>query len=450
MKRRYTVLAAVIMAFALLVAACGDSAEDTTTTAAGTDDTTTTTAAATTTTAAATTTTAGEALPPLLVWADEKRAPVIQEVGAAFTEATGVELQVEIVDFGSIKDEVITKGPAGEGPDIFIGAHDWVGELASNGAVAAIDLGSKAAEFTENGLRAVQWDGTQYGMPYATEAIAMYYNPDLVADAPATIEELTTACDGLDSGIACLVVPGGNDAGDAYHHQMFITAFGGQLFAYDPATGYDGETVLINAAETIAGATLLEQLVADGYVPSTNYGDAKNLFTQGEAAFWFTGPWEVGSLNTPADNPGAPNWSVAVMPTADGNPMAPHVGIQAFYQSAYATNAALASAFLLDYVATDEVMLALYEADPRGSAYLSTIAAIASDPVAETFAASAATGTYMPNIPQMAVCGVRSETTSCCSVTARSTVRPPQPPHTTRSSRRSRAADALDQIDRSE
>ena len=35
------------------------------------------------------------------------------------------------------------------------------------------------------------------------------------------------------------------------------------------------------------------------------------------------------------------------------------------YQSAYATNAALASAFLLDYVATDEVMLALYEADPR-------------------------------------------------------------------------------------
>lgn len=401
MKRRYTVLAAVIMAFALLVAACGDSdsSGDETTTTAGTAETTTTAAETTTTTAAETTTT--EALPPLLVWADEKRAPVITEVGMAFTEATGVELQVEIVDFGSIKDEVITKGPAGEGPDIFIGAHDWVGELASNGAVAALDLGSKAADFTENGLRAVQWDTTQYGMPYATEAIAMYYNPDLVAEAPATITDLTAACDALADGVECLVVPGGNDAGDAYHHQMFITAFGGQLFAYDAETGYNGEEVLLNAEQTVAGATLLEELVADGYVPSTNYGDAKNLFVTGEAAFWFTGPWEVGSLNNAEENTGAPNWAVATMPTVDGNAMAPHVGIQAFFQSAYAQNAALASAFLLDYIATDEVMLALYEADPRGSAFKSTIATIASDPVAETFAASAATGTYMPNIPEM-------------------------------------------------
>jgi maltose-binding protein MalE len=46
-------------------------------------------------------------------------------------------------------------------------------------------------------------------------------------------------------------------------------------------------------------------------------------------------------------------------------------------------------------------MLALYEADPRGSAFKSTIETIAADPVAETFAASAATGTYMPNIPEM-------------------------------------------------
>ena len=399
MKRRYTVLAAVIMAFALLVAACGDSAEDTTTTAAGTDDTTTTTAAATTTTAAETTTT--EALPPLLVWADEKRAPVIQEVGAAFTEQTGVELQVEIVDFGSIKDEVITKGPAGEGPDVFIGAHDWVGELASNGAVASLDLGARASEFTANSLFALQWDGQQYGMPYATEAIAMYYNPDLVAEPPATIEDLTAACDGLASDISCLVVPGGNDAGDAYHHQMFITSFGGQLFGYTEGAGYDGSTVLINSDETVAGATLLQELIADGYVPSTNYGDAKNLFTQGEAAFWFTGPWEVGSLNTPADNPGAPNWAVATMPTVDGNPMAPHVGIQGFYQSAFAQNAAIASAFLLDFIATEEVMTGLYNADPRGSAFKATIAQIEVDPVAATFAQSAATGTYMPNIPEM-------------------------------------------------
>jgi arabinogalactan oligomer/maltooligosaccharide transport system substrate-binding protein len=399
MKRRYTVWAAIIMAFALLTAACGsDEGGDTTTTAAP-EETTTTAAETTTTTAAETTTT--EALPPLVVWADEKRAPVVTEVGAAFTEATGVELQVEIIDFGSIQGSVIEKGPAGEGPDVFIGAHDWVGNLASNGAVAALDLGGRASEFTEDSLLATSWDGEQYGLPVATEALAMYYNPDLVPEPPTTIEELTAACDELAADVECLVVPGGNDAGDAYHHQPFITAEGGQLFGFDEATGFDGTEVLIGSDETVAGAELLEQLVNDGYVPSTNYGDAKNLFVTGKAAFWFTGPWEIGSLNNPEENTGAPNWSVALMPTADGNPMRPHVGIQAFYLSAYAKNPAIATEFLLNFIATPETMTALYEADPRGSAYIPTIEEIAGDPVAAVFAESVATGTYMPNIPEM-------------------------------------------------
>ncbi len=229
----------------------------------------------------------------------------------------------------------------------------------------------------------------------------MYYNPDLVAEPPTSIEELTAACDELPADVECLVVPGGNDGGDAYHHQPFITAEGGQLFGFDEATGFDGSEVLIGSDETVAGATLLEQLVSDGYVPSTNYGDAKNLFVTGKAAFWFTGPWEIGSLNNPEENTGAPNWSVALMPTADGNPMRPHVGIQAFYLSAYAKNPAIATEFLLNFIATPETMTALYEADPRGSAYVATIDEIAGDPVAAVFAASVATGTYMPNIPEM-------------------------------------------------
>lgn len=401
MKRRYTMWVMVILAFALVAAACGsDDSGDTTTTEAM--ETTTTEAMETTTTEAMeTTTTEAVDLPPLVVWADENRAPVVQEVGAAFTEATGVEIQVDIVDFGSIKDEVTTKGPAGEGPDLFVGAHDWIGELATNGAVAAIDLGGREGEFTETGLAALSWDGEQYGIPYVTEAIAMYYNPDLVAEAPATMEDLKASCDALDAGIACLVLPGGNDAGDAYHNQPFITAYGGHIFAYDAATGFDGSQVLLDSEETVKGAELLESLIADGYVPSTNYGDAATLFKSGEAAFWITGPWELGSLENPDENTGAPNWSVAEFPTVEGNTMRPHVGIQGFYMSAYSANPAIASEFLLNFIATDETMMALYEADPRGSAYVSVADAIASDPVAAVFNATASTGTYMPNIPEM-------------------------------------------------
>ena len=394
MKRRYTVWAAVIMAFALLVAACGDSEggdEETTTTAAA--ETTTTTEAATTTEATTTTT---EALPPLVVWADENRAEVVEAIAPAFTEATGVEVVVTLVDFGSIREEVITKGPAGEGPDVFIGAHDWVGELATNGSIAPIDLGARAGEFTDTGLNALKWEGQQYGLPYVTEAVALYYNTDLVSEAPATLAELTAACDAA-SPDNCLGVPGGNDAGDAYHHYPFLSVFGGYIFGFDPAVGFDVEDIGLNSDEAIAGAALLEQLIADGYVASTNYDDAKNLFLEGSQAFWLTGPWELGTLN----DQDTVNWSVTTLPTVEGNQMNPFVGIQGFYLSEFATNKALATEFLLNFIATPETMLALFEADPRGSAYLETIEAVSDDPVNQTFALSAVSGQFMPNVPEM-------------------------------------------------
>jgi maltose-binding protein MalE len=393
MKRRYTVFAAVVLAFSLLAAACGsDSGSDETTTTVAQE--TTTTAAETTTTVAETTTT--EALPPLVIWADEKRAAALEEVAPAFTEATGVEVEIVLVDFGSIKDEVITKGPAGEGPDIFVGAHDWVGELATNGAVAVIDLGGRDAEFTETGLNALKWEGAQYGLPYVTEALALYYNTDYSPDAPATMEELTATCD-ANPDVDCLGIPGGNDGGDAYHMYPFLSVDGGYIFAYDAATGFDVSDIGMCTDAAVAGATQLETLIDGGYVPSTNYDDAKNLFLEGELIYWMTGPWELGTL---ADQDTV-SWSVTTLPTIDGNTMQPFVGIQGFYLSQYATNAALAQEFLLNFVATEDTMDALFVADPRGSAYVTTIENNSGDPVNFVFAKSAEGGQFMPNVPEM-------------------------------------------------
>ena len=398
MKSRFIALVGLVLAFALVAAACGsdDTGEESTTTTEAT--TTTTEAPTTTTTAAPATTVPAEDLAPLVVWTDEKRAPVIEGIAPAFTEATGIEVQVVLVDNESMKDEVTTKAPAGEGPDIFIGAHDWVGELAASGVVAPIDLGGRDSEFTETGLNALKWDGTQYGLPYVTEAVALYYNTDLVPEAPKTMTELTAACDAAGDAVEnCLGVPGGNDGGDAYHHHPFLSVLGGYIFGYDPATGFDVEDIGLGNDGAIAGAKVVEALVSDGYLASTNYDDAKNLFLAGTEAFWLTGPWEVGSLQDQSDV----NWSVTTLPTIDGNDMMPLVGVQGFYLSAFSENTAVAEEFLLNYIATDETMLALFEADPRGSAYVATIDAVSGDPVNATFALSATTGQFMPNVPEM-------------------------------------------------
>ncbi|MDA0655314.1 MAG: extracellular solute-binding protein, partial [Proteobacteria bacterium] len=87
--------------------------------------------------------------PSLTIWADNTRAPVLSSVGEAFTAEFGVCVAVVEKGFGDIRDDFKVAGPTGEGPDIIIGAHDWLGGLVTNGLLAEIDLGDKDAEFLD-------------------------------------------------------------------------------------------------------------------------------------------------------------------------------------------------------------------------------------------------------------------------------------------------------------
>ena len=57
-------------------------------------------------------------------------------------------------------------------------------------SVAELDLGDKAAEFTEQSLKAFSYKGKLYGMPYATENVGFFYNKDLVTTVPTTWQEV--------------------------------------------------------------------------------------------------------------------------------------------------------------------------------------------------------------------------------------------------------------------
>ncbi len=399
MTKRFRLLSALLVALALVAAACGSddsSASDTeatTTTAA--EETTTTEAEAMEEEAMEEEAMEEEVAETLLIWADENRVNALTAVAPAFTEATGVEVEIELVDFGEIRDQVTQAGPAGEGPDIFAGAHDWTGELAANGVIDAIDVSGNGG-FVQTALNAFNFEGQNYAVPYATEAIAMYRNTDLVADAPATWAELEAAC--ADAGVAtCVVVPGGGDAPDAYHNYPFVSAFGGSIFAFDASTGFDASVVNLDTAETVEGIEFLEAQSAAGTIASTNYDGAKNLFLEGEAAFWITGPWELGGMRDQADI----NFDVSLIPQIGDAPVQPFVGAQGFFLSAFSENPLLAQSFLVDFIATDDTMQALYDADPRGTAWTAVLDGLSADPQAQAFASSASNGIPMPNIPQM-------------------------------------------------
>ena len=324
----------------------------------------------------------------LVVWAEEKVATALDPLVGAYEAAAGVDIEVVVYDFGAIRTDVQTAGPAGEGPDVFLGAHDWVGELAANGVVEPLDLGSVASDLFEVGVTAFSYGGEVYGFPYATEAIAMFYNADLVDSVPATWEEAKTACDTAGTEF-CVGTP----SNDAYHNHPFIASAGGYVFA--STGGFDASDVGLDNAGAIASAEYLDGLVKNGTVYSADYGGAMSNFQEGRALFWMTGPWARGDAS-------AVNYGVGLITQFDGNAATPFVGVRGAMVSSFSDNQVLAQSFILDFFATIDVQQAMYESDPRLPATKSLFAVVeAADPIAASFAASASNGIPMPNIPEM-------------------------------------------------
>jgi len=345
--------------------------------------------------AASTTTTVSEPIE-LVIWADEVRAAVLAEVAAAFEEATGVGVVIEIIDFREIRGRALDAGLESMGPDIFIGAHDWTGELVASGVIQPIDLRGAASDFFQVALDGFSFEGSLYALPYATETVAMYFNTDLVPEAPATFEEIADVCAGLSGIENCVGIPGGGDVGDAYHNYPFMSALGGYIFAYDPTTGYDVGDIGLNSDGAVAGLDFLAGQIDAGVIGSISYDNAKNLFLEGQEPFWVTGPWELGTLGD-----SSLNWSVAKLPTIEGQAPAPFVGAQGFFVGAFSEYPVIAQSFLSDFVATAETIAALHDADPRIPAFTPVFDGLADDPVTRAFALSAADGRPIPNIPEM-------------------------------------------------
>ena len=337
---------------------------------------------------------AAEGVPVIRVWADDLRLTALEGVEAAFEEEYGVELLLEEVGFGDIRRLFLIAGPAGEGPDIIVGAHDWLGELVASGTLAPVDLGDRAADFTPVGINAFTYDGELYGLPYATENVALFINTDLVPECPATWDEvyqISTDLHTADAAQYGLV----RMAGDPYHFYPIQTAFGGYVFARDEAGNYDPTQVGVGDEGSIAAAEWYERMVTEGLQPPDVTWDIQHeMFESGAAAMQITGPW---SYQRTVDS-GIP-FQICDIPAAteEGRPF---VGAQGFMVSAFAKDPLLPQIFLTDFVATEEVQQALFENGERPSAYVPVADATEEEWLA-AFGSAGANADPMPAIPEM-------------------------------------------------
>ena len=331
----------------------------------------------------------------LLVWADELRAPIITDLGNQFAADFGVTLVVQEMGFGDIRDQLAVAGPAGEGPDIIIGAHDWLGQLVANGLVTPLDLGAKAGEFLPAAVDAFTYEGQQYGVPYATENIAFFCNPEMADPAPTTWDEVMALAETLEADSDGETTAWTIQTNDPYHYFPVMNSFGGYVFGVTDA-GYDASDVGLDSDGAIAAGAFLQTMAEAGHLtPDVDYDVMHAMFTGGQVACIGTGPWALGLIR---DSGVA--YTINSFPSGGEQAGRPFLGVQGFMVSAFSENQVLAQTVLSEVFATPEFMQAMYDADPRPSAYLS-VREGTSDADLASFAEAGADGLPMPAIPEM-------------------------------------------------
>ncbi|HLF01305.1 MAG TPA: extracellular solute-binding protein, partial [Anaerolineales bacterium] len=236
-----------------------------------------------------------------------------QIVDNAKTEYPDLTINVLNVPFDQIFGKYQNEVAAGAGPDMFVAPNDDLGNWARSGIVAELDsyLEGNLGAYSNVAVEGMKVDGKIYGVPESAKAVALYYNTDLIAEAPATSEELLEAV----AGGARLIQ---NQNG--YHLFGWFPAFGGQLM--------DGTNTCIADQGGFGEAmTYLVQLKEAGAEFFTDGGAADTEFRSGNAAMIINGPWVLGDYQKDIGD----KLGVAPIPAGPGGAAGPLNGIDGFY-----------------------------------------------------------------------------------------------------------------------
>ena len=230
----------------------------------------------------------------IVVWADETRGPNIRDALATKSSwVSGYTVTVKaFANFDALK-EAIDKSTATSGPDIVVGANDWVPTLAKNGKLAPLTLtASQKARFSSSQFYDLSYKKKLYGIPVDVNNVAMIYNTKLVTSAPKTFGEMVDyykANKSSKSLKAGLCVAGGGMSWGA--HSVF-SALGADAYYFNA----DGR---INKYKTFNPNTfgsnvrkfLMDGGKSNGFFPASDAG-CKDNFLAGAVPFAIIGNWE--------------------------------------------------------------------------------------------------------------------------------------------------------------
>ena len=271
---------------------------------------------------------AGDSDADLVIWADQKKADSLKEIAKTWGKQQGISVAVQTVA-NDLQPNFITANQAGNGPDIVLGAHDWIGNLVQNSAIRPVVLSPEAeSNYSDIALKAVTYDGQIYATPYAVECLGLFVNKALTSvTQPASIEEMIEA--GKAAGTELVLSQAIDEKGDAYNMEPIYTAAGGYMFGKNPDGSYDPNDLGIGKEGSIKAAEKIRQLGQQGVLrKSVTTANHISLFTDGKAPYLISGPWALADIKN--------------------SQASPFVGVNCFYVASNGKNKAFAETFVAD------------------------------------------------------------------------------------------------------
>lgn len=246
----------------------------------------------------------------------------VNEVAQVWGKENGVKVKF-VEDKGDMQ-AYIQAANSSKGPDVMFGLpHDNLGTFEKAGLLAKVPEGVLNEEdyASKQLVDAVTLKGDQYALPIAQEAIALFYNKELVKEAPKTIEEVVKI--GKEKGFVF-------DVANFYASYGFIASNGGYVYKSNDGT-LDPTNIGLNNDGAIKGYQFLQDLVAKDKLISVDMnGDiASGQFKEGKSAFYISGPWDVKSFKDAGID-----FGVAPIPTLNGQPIKTFMGVQTAFVSA--------------------------------------------------------------------------------------------------------------------
>ena len=330
----------------------------------------------------------------LLVWINgDKGYNGLQKVGDAFERDSGVKVTVQHPE--GAPDKFQSSSGAGKGPDVFCWPHDRAGEWARSGLIVPIRPREKLRnEIDASAWKAFQYQGQTWGYPIAIEAIGLIYNKKLLPTPPESFEEVIA----MDRAF---VAQGKKailwDYDKSFFSWPMLAGAGGYIFGRDAAGNLDVHDIGVNTPGAVKAAEVLSGLVRNGQMPKgAGYAEMESAFSRGEVAMMISGPWAW-------DNARRSNidFGVAKIPSVNGHPAKPFVGVLGCMIAAPSKVKDLAREFIENYLLRVDSLKTINADVPLGTpANKVFYAELASDPNISATMENARVGEPIPNIPE--------------------------------------------------